>query len=85
MRKLNSIGSSTGPWGTSLATDLQLNNHPLGGTIQPAFNPSHCLFVQPKLHQLVDEDLTGGSVRSLTKVKVKNTQCSLLILQVTSL
>ena len=56
-------------------------HHSLDGVIQPAFNLFHCPLMQPVLHQLTYEDLTGSSVKSLTEVKVDNIHCFPLIHQ----
>jgi len=68
---LNRTGPSIDPWGTPLVTGLQLHasdHYPPGPSIQPVYNPPHCLLIQPTLHQLVYEDLMGDRAESLTEI-----------------
>lgn len=55
--------------------------HSLGTTFQTFFNSPRCLLMQPILHQLFYGDLTGYSIKGLSKVQVESIHCSLLMYQ----
>jgi len=74
MEMLKKIGHSTNPWGTSLATGLQLNyadHDPLSSASESVFNPLHYA-------KLTCESVMGDSLKSHAEVKVDNINCSLL-------
>ena len=75
MKKLNKAGPSTDPWGTPLATGIQLSatdDYPLSSAIQPVLNPPHWPLIQPTLPELPWEDVMGDRVESLAEVEVEN-------------
>lgn len=71
--------------GTLLVTGIQLHpatgHHTLDTTVQPLFNPPHCLLIQPTHQQLLCKDLTGDSVKGLTEVQTDNIHCPSLFYQ----
>jgi len=53
----------------------------MGMAIHTVFNPAPSLLIQPVLHQLLHEDLTGDNTESPAEIRLGNINCSPLTYQ----
>lgn len=81
MKMLICTGLSVDLWGALMLTGFHLDFVLLIFTLraEPVFNPPLCLLLQPIYEQLLYEDLTEDSVKSLTDIQAENIHCSPLI------